>query len=803
VGARDLVFTVLGIDRASKTFNDVGDSVDRMTGRATKALLALSGSSVASSAAVAGALAALPVAFAAVGAAALAQNAEVRDAFGDLGNTLKTGLAQDALPMKTALVDAAQDIGDAYQELRPRIRDLFQESTPAVDALTSGLIGLTRNALPGLGTAVRASEPPVRALESVMKATGRGASEFFVNISHGSDNAARGIESFGDLVEGVLPEVGNALVDLSDMWAEHSDQAVRVIVRLTGVVEDLGGHALPIVSDAMGVALDVLEGALTVIGPLADQLGPLVGIWLSLSFAMRAIGGAQAAITGVTGVIGKFREGVDAASGPNGVGKFSVAARGMLGILGGPWGVALLAAGVALAIFGQRSQDAAAAQRSLATALRESGGEFDASARTSLTNSEAYRKVASSVEKVGLSHKEFIRILSAGGPELDALKHRLEGQERANTNVTVSAGGVAFSENETATAARVLLVSFDQLRGVVTGATEDFRREQEVVDGVSRSMFGGVPGADALAEALATLGKDTATTAEHVDALNTAWRQLFGIQLNLDDAIAAFEGGLDSLRDSLVETKNGVAVFHGEMVSAVGAIDLTTQRGRDLHSSLTDQGESYRALAQAVYDTTLSRTHSEALATQATQKASTQRRDEFAAELRSMGFTAAQVTALTNKYLGLPDQVLTVVKADTSAAQASLDRFITRNDGRTIRVDVQGHQVGQAMRAAGGPIDPGRWYMTGEQGPELVVPRQAGMVLPAAQTRQILAAMQSGGTGSSATFTQVAASNGGASTPVLVQLAPATGAESLFVRWMRTFVKDVGGGSVQRAFGGR
>jgi phage-related minor tail protein len=34
-----------------------------------------------------------------------------------------------------------------------------------------------------------------------------------------------------------------------------------------------------------------------------------------------------------------------------------------------------------------------------------------------------------------------------------------------------------------------------------------------------------------------------------------------------------------------------------------------------------------------------------------------------------------------------------------------------------------------------------------------------------------------------------------------VELAPASGAESLFVRWMRTFVKDVGGGSVQKTFG--
>jgi hypothetical protein len=796
--ARDLVFTVLGIDRASKTFNEVGDAVDRMTGRATKAVVGLAGASAASSVAITGALAGLPIAFAAAGAAALAQNAAIRDSFGDLGNTLKTGLAQDALPLKTSLVDAAQSIGDAYRQLRPQIRDLFQASAPAVEALTSGVIGLTRNALPGLGAAMRASEPPVRALESVMKATGRGASEFFINISHGSDSAAHGVEAFGTLVEGVLPAVGNLLVDLADVWAEHGDQAVRVILKLIGVVEDLGGHALPVVSDAMGIALNVLEGALNIIGPLADQLGPLVGVWLSLSFAMRAIGGAQTAISGVTGVVGKFREGVDAASGPNGVGKFSVAARGMLGILGGPWGVALLAAGIALAIFGQRSQEAAGAQRSLASALRESGGEFDSNARSALTNSEPYKKIAGDVEKLGLNHRQFTDAILEGGPALDSLKSRLRAQAEAGTQLVVGGQGMVEVQTEQAFAASKLGLSLDDLRNIVVGASDDFRRNQEAVEGVSKSMFGGVPGADALTEAINTLGKDTATTSEHVDALNTAWRQLFGIQLNLDDAIAAFEAGLDDLHGKLVETKDGVNTFHREMVNAAGAIDLTTERGRDLHTSLSQQGDAYRGLAQAVYDTTLNRTHSEELATTAARDASFKRREAFAAELRSLGFTGQQVLALTNRYLGLPDQVLTVVKADIAGAQASLDRFITRNDGRTIRIDVQGRQVGLAMRAAGGSLNPGQWTVVGEAGPELIVPRQPGMVLPAEQTRQILAAMHSATPAMSTSYGPGPVSSGGS---VVVQIAPASGAESLFVRWMRTFVKDVGGGSVQKTFG--
>lgn len=41
-------------------------------------------------------------------------------------------------------------------------------------------------------------------------------------------------------------------------------------------------------------------------------------------------------------------------------------------------------------------------------------------------------------------------------------------------------------------------------------------------------------------------------------------------------------------------------------------------------------------------------------------------------------------------------------------------------------------------RASGGPVDAGRMYLTGERGPELIVPRSAGFVLDAARTAQLL-----------------------------------------------------------------
>jgi len=744
--ARDLIFQVLGIDRsASKTFNDVADAVDRFGQRATKAMAALAGASAASSLAVGGALAALPVAFAAVGAAALRNNAAVRGSFGDLRDLISGGLTEDAAVMSDAYVNAAHSMADAYAELRPQMRDAFAASIPAVEHLTAGVIGFAREAMPGMVTAARSSEPVFAALEYVLVATGRGAGEMFEIMAAGSSDAGRGIAVFGDLAEGVLPNVGDLLVDLAALWAEHGDQAVRVIVRLTGAAEDLGSHALPIVGQAMGVALDVLEGALAVIAPLADQLGPLIGLWLSLGLAMRTISGASLAISGVTGLVGKFQQGVDRAAGPQGAGKLSIAARGMLGIIGGPWAVALTAAGIALAVFGQRSEDAAQEQRSLAAALQESGGTFNDTARRLIENSKAYRSIADDIDTLGISHREFTDAIAAGNPGIDAMEAKLRA--------LFEQPGLGKDQKYAIVGT---LRSLDDLRGMVNGATEDLRRQAEAADAVGRSHFAAKPGADALAESMKSLGDKTATTADHADALNTAWRIMYGISLDLADAEAQFEQGIDDLHETFTATEEGVRTFDKSIVNASGTIDRGVQAGRDLHASLTDQGNAYRELAQVSYDTAIRQGRSQDEATATAEAAVATRRAQFEAEARSAGLTEQQVQALANTYLGFPGDILRTIEVNTAPAHAAIRTLVNVWDGTVVRIRVQatgdvqaltasGTASGLAARARGGPIDPGQWYRTGEEGEELIVPRMPGMVLPADHTRAILRALDAGG----------------------------------------------------------
>lgn len=679
MSARDLIFTVFGIDKASKTFDDVGTSMDRMASIGIKSFGALSGAAAAGAGAVAASLALVPLAFVGIGAAAVKENAEVRRSFADLSNTLRTGLAQDAAPMAETFVDSAHEIARAYHDLRPELREGFIAAKPHVEALTRGVTGFAREAVPGMVTAVQKAGPVFDGLEHFLVDAGRGLGDFFEIVSAGAPGAGAFFDDMGDLTEGVLPDVARLLVELTGLWEQHGDQAVRVIDDLIGTVVDLGTHAMPIASDAMGVGLDVLEGILAVIGPIADDLGPLIGLWISLSTAMRLMGAVTGVVENVTTSVSNFRKEMGTAAGPQGIEKVKTVATGVMGLLGGPWGIALAAATVGLAMYGQESEQAAADQRTLAAALKESAGAFDANARKAILNSDAYKDISGSVTKAGISHSELIDALTLGGGTFDSLKKRLNDTVVAEHELAKNTKGGADSMTEKGAAAAALLFKLDGLRGGVVGATDDFKKEQDAVNGSKAAMIDAVPGSAALTGAMKTLRDITADTASRADALNTAWREMFGVQITLQEATAGYLEGLSGIRSQIDDVKKSVDDWRGVLLTSDGQVNLSTEQGRKLLSSLVDQGGAYRELAQTAYDSALRQTGSQEQATAAAQRAVSERRNQFITEMQQMGFTEGQAKRLADTYLGMPDDVLTFIKLTGADDFEAAVKYATRN----------------------------------------------------------------------------------------------------------------------------
>lgn len=743
MAVKDLVFTVLGIDRASKTFNDVGRSMNRLSNVGTKSMAALLGSSLAASAGIAAALGGMSVVFAGTAAAALSQNAAVANSFRDLGASMKSGLAEDAGILEDEMVGAAHEINTAFQDLRPQLREAFIAAQPQVDNLVDGVTGFAREAMPGMVTAVKSAGPVMEGLEDLLKDSGRATTDFLEVVSKGAPNAGTALHQLGDLVQGVLPNVGEMLVNLTGLWVEHGDQVVRVITGITDVVSDLSASALPTLSDGIGVALDVLEGLLHVIEPMSGVLGPLIGMWLSLSLALRGLSAVRGVVDSVGGSIRGLRE--DFAKTPTAAGKMGKAIGGVMGLLGGPWGLAVAGATALLAVFGQEAETNAQDQRNLADALRDSGGAFDQAARKAIVQSDAYQEVAGSIDAAGISQRDYLDAVIDGGSKLDDLEKRLRAVIKAGTEYgAVSKGGQVRNLSEEAQAAEVALRGLDGLRQMVVGAIEDFNRQQEAVAGVAASMVGARPGADSLAEALGVLSDKTADAAGHADALNTAWQQLLGVHLTLEQATSKFEGDLDTISKTFDSAKQATDNWRGALFDANGQVNLSTEAGRQLSANLVAAGEDYRALAQTAYDTTLQRTGSEWQATIAAVAATQQRRAQFIAEATELTGNAELATELANRYFGLPDDVLTLIRADSSNAQGIVDDFVSKNNNRSININVmstyiqrKGGKIFEGL-ATGGRVTGREPIRVGERGEELFWPDGPGTIIPHDATRRFL-----------------------------------------------------------------
>lgn len=78
--------------------------------------------------------------------------------------------------------------------------------------------------------------------------------------------------------------------------------------------------------------------------------------------------------------------------------------------------------------------------------------------------------------------------------------------------------------------------------------------------------------------------------------------------------------------------------------------------------------------------------------------------------------------------------------------------------------------------AAGGPMDAGRAYLVGEEGPEIVLPRHAGYVVPADDSRRMLAGMTLGRAAPAGAGASSSGGNGGTFAPVVSLTIDARGA---------------------------
>jgi hypothetical protein len=516
-------------------------------------------------------------------------------------------------------------------------------------------------------------------------------------------------EEIGARLVPVLTSMGDGLVTALEKWDGLSEGTQTFVLILAGVAAALG-PVTTVVGTIMraGTALSDMRGKLTQVTTTAE------GSTTSLTRVGKAAAGLGAA--GAAFAVYQMAQALNEAT-RDAVGLET--AMNDLKAADGPKDV------------GKAIQDAAAASEGWVDKLRDIGSQLGGGSwDTGAIEVEGYRVELDNVDAV------LKEIKSTGDDEL--LRGAIAAFREADTS---GAQGIGTLDRFNAT-----LDSYEEnLRS--SGDAAAATAEDEAV----------------LAAATEETEASTADLSAEVQALTDQLRELQGGARDVDEAQRALLDSNAALVTSFAE--NGLT------------LDISTEAGRRNTDALVAQIDASFELAakQSLVDTT-GRTASATLVAQAGSLRDLRDRGiiptdaEYQRLLTTYGLTPEQITTriqadtadakaksseLTSKLLAMPGVPAPVVahirglinSGSLWEAETEINR-VARDRSLKIWVDAQFRpgSIGGMLfaplaggRAKGGPVAKGAPYLVGEEGPEIVVPDQAGQVMTAGETRSILA----------------------------------------------------------------
>lgn len=330
----------------------------------------------------------------------------------------------------------------------------------------------------------------------------------------------------------------------------------------------------------------------------------------------------------------------------------------------GPIGIALAAAGVALAIFAGAQADAKARTDAFSDTLEAQTGQI-----TKSTRELAAAGLAAKDTFLWFESDSTYDAAKKLGIELETVTEAALGNAdaMAAVNEALDVGTLGSKEHKKALEDSGLTLSeynlaqiavTEGIKGSSESLEEAIRVEKQKADADAEAEVAALEHASALD----VLEGKAADTGESVDDLAAAIRGFGSAALSSRDAARALEESYDTLEQSIKD--NGKS------------LDITSEAGRANEAAL--DGVAKAALESAA--ATLEQTGSQEKANGVMASG----RAQLIKMLGQFGITGAAAEAYADK-LGLaPDYIDTTARLFTDGAQTALDGFIQRNNGRTI-----------------------------------------------------------------------------------------------------------------------
>lgn len=660
--------------------------------------------------------------FAGAAAVAAAQSAEVRESWVQLGRTIRDSAVADAGVLVPTYVRMADRIGQAFQQLRPQIRDAFAAAGPGVDDFTDGVIRAAHEAMPALVRSVQQSGPVMAGLEELLADTGAGLGGFFDAISNHSPAAGAALASIGDIVGELLPLTGNLL----------------------GQGAELASVVLPPLADALGVTADV-----------AERLGPALPAIVVGFTALKVASSVAGGVGNLASRLGGFVAASDLAGGASGklatgLGAVSRAVP-IVGTVAGVTAVSLGYLWHQLANVGEATTDLAGFQARLQAALQQSTGAVDENVRALAAQQAADQMISSKTNLVDYARQ--------AGVELPQLTDALLGNRDVIRDVNAALDAQLEASVRAATAR-------GEDAGTIAEWTQANERAKDAIAELSPALAQAASENERLEAATRLSTSALAEQALQSLAAGNADLQYRQATLGVTQAQERLAEVQASGKASATELQQAQLQVEQAMYMAAAAADAKARADNAGKS----EAELNRLGAQAQLATL------EQLAGTMGGKVPAAIQQQIASLQASAGqaaMTAATMDELAFSVIGIPNEKFVDVKAPTGPQMEALRQLGVRietlpdgnvrvyadvrtaeqqinaliNHRRTIMINTaiaNGASTSVAMgrpteRASGGPVWPGHTFLVGEEGPELVRFSQPGTVFDAKRTASMLA----------------------------------------------------------------
>lgn len=288
--------------------------------------LALAASPIISAALLGG----VATAVAGLGILVLKSNQQIDAAWKQTSHDIGGYMVAAAQPMVPAVVGALGQIETATRQAAPQLDQLFAGAAKLIPGLTTGVLSLATNALPGLVTATQAGQRVMAGFDSLLGSVGQGINGLMSGLAGGTSGASSALVALGHILDGLLTDIGQIVGHLSQglgpALGDIAAVAMPVAHAFTQVIDALPAPLIRADADALGALFAAFK-----VGQIAGLISEEQGFfsWIG-SIATRAY-------TATTAVLGftKAEEGAAEAAATAATAQEASAAAGSGGAAGG------------------------------------------------------------------------------------------------------------------------------------------------------------------------------------------------------------------------------------------------------------------------------------------------------------------------------------------------------------------------------------------------------------------------------------------------------------------------------------